>query len=50
MTERRPHWDDDLIEAVNDAMENNAYRASHRKACTSATSDQSEVKVCHENE
>lgn len=25
MTERRPHWDDDLIEAVNDAMENNAY-------------------------
>ena len=39
MTERRPHWDDDLIEAVNDAMENNAYHDEMVYAVIAAVED-----------
>ena len=39
MSERRPHWTDDLIEAVNDAMENNAYHDEMVYAVIAAVED-----------
>ena len=39
MTERRPHWDDDLIDAVNGAMENNAYHDEMVYAVIAAVED-----------
>ena len=45
MTERRPHWDDDLIEAVNDAMENNAYHDEMVYAVIAAVEDRQALRL-----